>query len=114
MGISLQILTLISEKNLSPQNERLFNIIKEESDRLTNIISDFYNYLKESPPHKEEHDLKNVILDSIEVAQKSPEFKETEFITNLDENIRISIDKDQWKQVFLNLFLNADGGFQII
>ena len=98
---------LAGENQITDQNIRLFNIIKEESDRLSDIISDFYTFLKESPPSKKEHSLKHVVEDTIEIARRSPMFKDMEFDIDVDDSIRISIDRDQWKQVFLNLFLNA-------
>jgi len=98
---------LVEEKGITEENVRLFNIIKEESDRLSDIISDFYTFLKDSPPSKEKHDLKQLILDTIDVARQSPVFKDIEFHADIQDGIIIKIDKSQWKQVFLNLFLNA-------
>jgi len=103
---------LAQEETLSPENVRLFNIIKEESERLSNIISDFYAFLKDSPPAKRMTNLKEVILDTVNVAHQSPIFSKITFDTSrVHDDIVINIDRDQWKQVFLNLFLNAAEAF---
>jgi signal transduction histidine kinase len=98
---------LAREEFPNPAAKRMFGIIKEESDRLTSVITDFFNFMKESPPNKTRCTLHTVAADTIEVARRAPLFKDLVFNNEIDPALTAEIDRDQWKQVFLNLFLNA-------
>ncbi|MFH1708317.1 MAG: ATP-binding protein [Planctomycetota bacterium] len=98
---------LAREEFPNPTARRMFGIIKEESDRLTSVITDFFNFMKESPPNKTRCVLREVVADTIEVARHAPLFKDLVFANEIDPALTAEIDRDQWKQVFLNLFLNA-------
>ncbi len=97
---------LTNDPDMLPENTKMFEIIRKESDRLSNIIDDFSDYLKESPPRKIISNIQTVIEETVSLAEQNPVFAKISFSLDI-EDLNIPLDPGQWKQVFLNLFLNA-------
>lgn len=87
----------------------LMEIVKTESDRLNKIISNFLTYARPHASAFTEVDVGEAISDSFTLLKHSPEISpEHSFVTELpDEQIVLSADSTQLKQVFWNLARNA-------
>jgi two-component system sensor histidine kinase PilS (NtrC family) len=90
-------------------NNGLIEIIKTESDRLNKIISNFLTYARPHASSFTEVDIGEAIRDSFTLLRHSPEIAEEHFLkTDLpDEQIIMTADSTQLKQVFWNLARNA-------
>ncbi len=83
----------------------LLRIIKDETDRLSHVLSDFLDYAKPRRNHPE------VACDPVRViehvAQMVLRDTKVAFELNVEKNVRIKADPEIVKQILLNLFLNA-------
>jgi two-component system sensor histidine kinase PilS (NtrC family) len=100
---------LRSHTNLSETDERLFDILIRESDRLNEFVEDFLNFARPRKYSKQSIDLIPVLRDSVTLLRNSPEIRGKHSVV-LDAEariMRIHGNADQLKQVFWNLALNA-------
>jgi two-component system sensor histidine kinase PilS (NtrC family) len=90
-------------------NNGLMEIIKTESDRLNKIISNFLTYARPHASSFTEVDVGEAISDSFTLLRHSPEINpEHSLVTELpDEQVLLTADSTQLKQVFWNLARNA-------
>jgi len=108
-SLSGSIQMLKSELSLDHQQEHLMEITLRESERLNALITDFLLFAQPPQTHKMISPIGRVIDETIELFFHSPSFHDGIRILrpNNDEEIQTSIDPDQIKQVFWNLFINA-------
>ncbi len=100
---------LRSHANLPETDERLFDILVRESDRLNKFIEDFLSFARPAKHTKNPMDLVSVLRDSVTLMRNSPEIRGKHSIL-LDVEARIIGiygSADQLKQVFWNLAQNA-------
>ncbi len=100
---------LHAELNGEGESQKLMHLILRETDRLNSIIEDFLQFARARPLHLELtpfHDLMNEVL---EMVKNHPEYSHGIEIQNRISNdgLSTSMDKDQMKQVFLNICLNG-------
>ncbi|MCH7708596.1 MAG: PAS domain-containing protein, partial [Myxococcales bacterium] len=99
---------LHAELNGEGESQKLMHLILRETDRLNSIIEDFLQFARARPLHLEWtpfHDLMNEVL---EMVKNHPEYSHGIEIQNRISNDGLStrMDRDQMKQVFLNICLN--------
>lgn len=104
---SIQVL----KENLNPveENTHLIEIALRETERLNLIVGDFLNYARPRPLSLELCDINSLIEDTISLLKNSKEFHEGIRINKNTDNVKIEalLDRNQMKQVFWNLSLNA-------
>lgn len=84
------------------------DIIIEEVERLDKVVSALLNFAKPKPPQPEMHNINSIIEDSLSLIEDKARTDHISIIKNLGVNIPLTaVDKEQIKQVFLNIFLNA-------
>lgn len=112
---AIQMLESESSKNQTQSN--LMEIILRESDRLNDIITNFLKYARPKASKFAEVNVAEAIEDTITLLRHSPQVNENHVIEgDLPENeVLISADVSQLKQIFWNLSRNAlqamaDGG----
>jgi two-component system sensor histidine kinase PilS (NtrC family) len=106
---------LRSELQLEPEQDRLVEIIRRETERLNKTISDFLGYARPPVPKLENNDLSNLISETVSLMRNSPELKPTHAIETHLESVTRPVDGSMMRQVFYNLATNAfkampDGG----
>ncbi|MBX7173732.1 MAG: PAS domain S-box protein [Pyrinomonadaceae bacterium] len=87
----------------------LMEIILRESDRLNKIITNFLTYARPRVSNFSEIDLREAINDSVTLLQHSPDIQAHHILEceMPDEEIKISADPTQLKQIFWNLARNS-------
>jgi two-component system sensor histidine kinase PilS (NtrC family) len=100
---------LRSHANMPETDERLFNILIRESDRLNKFVEDFLNFARPRQYAKHRIDLVPVLRDSVTLLRNSPEIRERCSVSlNIEApTVRILGSADQLNQVFWNLAQNA-------
>ncbi|GFE58460.1 PAS domain-containing sensor histidine kinase [Geobacter sp. AOG1] len=100
---------------ISDGDKRLLTIVERESDRLNLLISDFLAYARPAAPEKTTVVLHNFIKEMQSLVSADSRFERVALRNDCPPGIAIAIDRDQFKQVFWNLLVNAadampDGG----
>jgi signal transduction histidine kinase len=108
-SLSGSIQMLRSELTLDDRQQHLMEITLRESERLNALITDFLLYAHPPQSHKILYPIGRVIEETIDLFVHSPSFHNGIRILrpNGHEEMHISIDPDQMKQVFWNLLINA-------
>jgi len=84
------------------------DIIIEEVERLDKIVSALLNFAKPKPLHIEMHNINSIIEESLALIEDKARKNHISIMKNLRDDLPLmNMDKDQVKQVFLNMFLNA-------
>jgi two-component system sensor histidine kinase PilS (NtrC family) len=108
-SLSGSIQMLKSELTLNDYQQHLMEITLRESERLNSLITDFLLFAHPPQTHKILCPIRRVIEETIDLFIRSPSFHDGIRILrpNGHDEVRVSIDPDQMKQVFWNLFINA-------
>jgi signal transduction histidine kinase len=98
---------LVSRVPADDPNRRFLEIASKETTRVSNIIRQMLGMYR-SPTRMSPTDLNAVIEDAIALLERQMRQRQIKVESNLDASLpRIMASADQLKQVFLNLFLNA-------
>lgn len=100
---------LRSRSSLPSKDERLLDILIQESDRLNKFIEGFLDFARPKKHEKEALDLAPILRDAVTLLSNSPQMQEKHSV-HLDiesEGLPIVGSPDQLKQVFWNLAQNA-------
>jgi len=108
-SLSGSIQMLKSELSLDDHQQHLMDITLRESERLNALITDFLLFAQPPQTHKILYPIEKIIDETIELFLHSPSFHDGIRILRPNSNgdIQTSIDPDQMRQVFWNLFNNA-------
>lgn len=92
-------------EDTKPESKELLKIIKDETDRLSHILSNFLDYAK---PRRNTAEVVCEPVKVIEhVAQMVLRDTKIGFELKIEKNVKIKADPEIVKQILLNLFLNA-------
>jgi two-component system sensor histidine kinase PilS (NtrC family) len=108
-SLSGSIQMLKTELTLDDSQQHLMEITLRESERLNALITDFLLFAQPPQSHKIVYPIGKILEETLDLFIHSPSFHDGIRILRPSphEGIRISIDPDQMKQVFWNLFINA-------
>ena len=103
---------------LNEEQQVLVDIVRRESERLNNIISDFLSYSREKNYKFAQHDLLLLLDDTLRLMENRPSRGSAEYrlVRNFEAREALAlVDPDRLKQVLWNLCDNAframpDGG----
>lgn len=99
---------LIPLKFNNPQfRQKISADVPEEIERLNSIITSLLEYSKPREPKKELLDIHSTIKDTLSFFSNQLNHKKIQLILNIEKEIFIYVDKQQFKQVLINLLLNA-------
>jgi two-component system sensor histidine kinase PilS (NtrC family) len=108
-SLSGSIQMLKTELTLDDRQQHLMEISLRESERLNALITDFLLFAQPPQTHKVLYPIRRILEETIDLFIHSPSFHDGIRIRRPgdQEEVRVSIDPDQMKQVFWNLFINA-------
>jgi two-component system sensor histidine kinase PilS (NtrC family) len=108
-SLSGSIQMLKSELSLDHHQQHLMEITLRESERLNALITDFLLFAQPPQTHKILYPIGKIIDETIDLFLHSSPFHDGVRILRptRNEEVLASIDPDQMKQVFWNLFINA-------
>jgi two-component system sensor histidine kinase PilS (NtrC family) len=116
-SLSGSVQMLKTELTLDDHQQHLMEITLREAERLNALITDFLLFAQPPQTNKILTPIGKILEETIDLFIHSPSFHDGIRILrpSSQEEIRVSIDPDQMKQVFWNLFINAaqsmsDGG----
>jgi len=94
-----------------PQQETvssLLAIINRECERLERVVQEFLLFSRPSTPSPEPVDLCALAWETVELLKKTPHWKESHrFHCKVARGCTVWVDRDQFRQVLLNLFANS-------
>jgi len=108
-SLSGSIQMLNTELTLDDHQQHLMEITLRESERLNALITDFLLFAQPPQTHKILYPIGRILEETLDLFIYSPAFHDGIRVLrpSHQEEIRASIDPDQMKQVFWNLFINA-------
>ena len=90
-----------------PQFEDL-QLIVEETKRCKKIVEELLEFSRQRVPEKSLTDINQVIEESASILAKQPFFHNIEIVKKFEEGLpSVMVDRNQIKQVFMNMMLNA-------
>lgn len=90
-----------------PKDKQLLEIVLRETDRLNELIRDFLEYARPTPPAIVKLDLEALIADLSSLLKTDHRFAGVSIKTQIPVGAAIAFDPQQCKQVFWNLLVNA-------
>jgi len=107
-SLSGSIQMLRDELELEPVQAHLMDIVMRETDRLNALIGDFLTYARPTKFDETEVDLSQLLEEQLQVLANDPAFEQGIVLEKeLQSNLICRIDKDQIRQLFWNLCINA-------
>ncbi len=90
------------------QLQRDIDVVIRETDRCKKIIKGLLDFARQSQPEKNLNDMLQLLKETVLLVKSHRDFKDIEIKEDLPDCLPlIMFDKDQMKQVFMNLFMNA-------
>ncbi len=97
-----------TDDSTDPDRKEQFSIINQEIQRANRIIDDLLDYSRIRPPKKKKTDLCAVIRECAARAEQSGKVHKGRIRYHFPRTaVRVAMDADQMRQVFMNLFENA-------
>lgn len=95
--------------HLTGEDAELLDIIRTETQRLNEIVSEFLAFGRPRPPHFQEVDLHELIDETLALVQRDDRCSTSILFSRQFDPFpqKVRADRDQLRQVFWNLFLNA-------
>jgi len=95
--------------NNDEQAKKYSDIIYQEASRLERILQEILAFAKKSPPTFVATDINRIIEEVLVLFRDNLSTKNIQVVTEFDQDLPlISADSQQLKQVFINLFANAE------
>jgi signal transduction histidine kinase len=97
-------------KNKNPDNPEIaeyMDIAMEEIDRANDIITEFLKFARPQKPRLSQENINTIIAEVIKIIIPGFHYKNIQ-VKHIKEDVPLlTLDRDQWKQVFINLFQNS-------
>lgn len=99
---------LHSGLELSGDDKDLMEIVIEETERISTIVSQFMTFAKPPQPTFGETDLPHLLREVVTLAEQDSRAEGKSFLVHADSELPpLTVDEDQIKQVVWNLVINA-------
>jgi len=106
---SINILIHSMTQSLPSEDPRRedFKVVEEEIHRINEIVDQFLRFAKPAPPHLERADVISIFEETLQLLRPQMEKLHISVEKDFQLLLPITIDKEQMKQVILNLLMNA-------
>jgi len=105
-SIKMNVDILSQTLNLSDDDKECFEIIKKETNRLTQLVKEVLQFSKTSELNLSKVNLKLLCEEIFQLTKAQKLSKQITFINEIND-VEISVDSDKFKQVLLNLIQNS-------
>jgi two-component system sensor histidine kinase PilS (NtrC family) len=106
-SISGSVQLIANSGSVDEKDRKLLNIVLRETDRLNDLIKDFLTYARPVKPVKTKVLVKNFFADIRTQLATDSRFSGIIFDYVTPDELHMSVDTDQLKQVFWNLLINS-------
>ena len=107
-SINLQLLEEELRSLPATEGRNLVRILRQEIQRLEEILSEFLRFTRPPLLHPEARDINQIVNDVLNFIEPESRAHNITVVRNLASNLpRVLVDEKQIKQVFINLILNA-------
>ena len=106
-SISGSVQLIAQGEKIDDYDKRLLDIVLRETGRLNQLISDFLAYARPGSPQKIPIHLRQFLTELTALLLSDPRFVDVLIINECPDDLSIDLDRDQFQQVFWNLFGNA-------
>ena len=106
-AISGSVQLIVQGDTISHDDKRLLTIAVRETDRLNALISDFLAYARPAVPHKVAVDLNGFVAEIMTFLATDHRFGQIALLNDCPPGMTVYVDRDQFRQVLLNLLVNA-------
>ena len=90
------------------QEHQDLQVIVKETIRCRNIVRGLLEFARQSAPEKQSVDIRQLLQEVLQIVGNQESFQNIRLQVNIQEDLpKIGADKDQLKQVLLNVILNA-------
>jgi two-component system, NtrC family, sensor histidine kinase HydH len=97
----------------NPTVKEFTGVVKEEADRMNNIIQEFLDFARPSTPQLEMVDINTVLHEVLQFTCKYLDQRNITISKNFDATLPpVCVDRKQMRQVFINLILNGAAAIQ--
>lgn len=106
-GIQGAVEIIVSEKSSAEAKIKFSKTVYQEVKRINGVVESFLQLGKEQTSQKDIVNLRSFLLDSTTLIEPVLKKKNIRLEINVPENMSIKVEKNQLKQVLINLVMNA-------
>jgi signal transduction histidine kinase len=105
-SIKMNIDLLSQTANLNPEDKESLEIIRKETNRLTQLVKDVLQFSRLSDLFISKINLRLIVEEVLQLVKSNCRNKEIDFENKVDD-VELEVDRDKFKQVLLNLLHNS-------
>lgn len=98
---------LLKNRNLCDKEKEYLDIIHEEMNRICDLVGEFLLLAKPAAPLCKTHSMSVIVREVVNLMQSEANLKDICLVTEFKNECFLDVDKEQTKQVIINLVKNA-------
>lgn len=98
---------LLKNRDLGDKEKEYLDIIQEEMQKVVSLVGEFLLLAKPAAPHCKTQPVTPIIMEVANLMQSEAILKDIRLIVKCEEDCFVNVDKEQIKQVIINLVKNA-------
>jgi two-component system sensor histidine kinase PilS (NtrC family) len=106
-SISGSVQLLLEDDKVKPEDRDLMGIVVKEADRLNLLLSDFLNFARPAPLHREAVDIMRLLDELVALLEASGQYKDIKIERTYSGSFKMNVDPQKMHQVLWDLLINA-------